>query len=73
MSRYLLALVPYLVACSVYAQDEGASGPLAETVSIVWVIVFGILFVGMIVGFFVYLWWKERQRKGSDLEQQQRP
>jgi hypothetical protein len=66
MSRYLSAWIPYLVACSVYAQDEGASIPPAETVSVVWVALFGILFMGMIVGFFVYLWWKERHRKDGD-------
>ena len=63
MSRYLSALVPYLVACPVYAQDEMAGGPPAETVSVVWVVVFGVIFVGMIVGFLAYMWWSERKKK----------
>ncbi len=67
MSRFLSALLPCLLACSVYAQDEGANSiPPAETVSVVWVAIFGILFMGMIVGFFVYLWWKERHRQDGD-------
>lgn len=67
MSRYLSALVSFLVAGSVYAQDEIAGrGPPTETVSLVWVVVFGVIFVGMIVGFFLYLWWNERKKKNDD-------
>lgn len=66
MSRYLSAMAPFLVACSTYAQNEGASIPPADTVAVVWVVVFGVIFVGMIVGFFVYLWWKERNRNDDD-------
>ncbi len=67
MSRYLSALFSCLVACAAYAQEEaGSSIPPAEPVAIVWVIIFGILFMGMIVGFFVYLWWKERHRQDVD-------
>lgn len=63
MTRYLSAVAPLLVACSVYAQDEAAGGPPSETVPVIWVAVFAIVFVGMIAGFFVYLWWIERNRK----------
>ena len=66
MSIYLSALVSFLVVCSAYAQDEGMGGPPAETVSVVWVVVFGVIFVGMIAAFFVYLWWRERGSKKSD-------
>jgi hypothetical protein len=66
MSGYLSALVAFLLACSVYAQSEGGGGPPAETVSLVWVVVFGVLFVGAIVAFFVYLWWNERKSKKDD-------
>lgn len=68
MSRYLSAMAPFLVVCSAYAQDEGAGIPPAETVSVVWVVVFGVIFVGSIVGFFAYLWWNERKQKGRDKE-----
>ena len=66
MSRYLSALVPFLVVFSAYAQEEGVGIPPAETVSVVWVVVFGVLFVGMIVGFFLYLWWNERKRNSDE-------
>lgn len=44
-----------------HALEEGASAPTAEPVSMVYVVLFGLLFFGMIVGFFVYLWWRERR------------
>jgi len=50
-----------------HAQEEGARVPPSETVSVVFVVIFGILFVGMIAGFFWYLWMNERKRKpGGD-------
>jgi heme/copper-type cytochrome/quinol oxidase subunit 2 len=66
MSGYLSALVLFLVACSAWAQDEGVGGPPAETVALIWVAVFGFIFVGMIVGFFLYVWWRERRSKNGD-------
>ncbi len=68
MSRYWFALVPFLAACLAYAQDDGAAIPPSETVSVIWVAVFGVLFVGMIVGFFVYLWWNEKKNKNKGNE-----
>jgi hypothetical protein len=41
---------------------EVASAP-AETVDVVWVVVFGVVFVGSVVGFFIYLWLHEKNRK----------
>ena len=38
----------------------------AETVSVVWLIVFGVIFIGAIVGFFIYLWHTERNRKPEE-------
>lgn len=50
-----------------HAQEEGARVPPSETVSVAFVVIFGILFVGMIAGFFWYLWMNERKRKpGAD-------
>lgn len=67
MSRFLSALVSCLIACTAYAQEGGANNaPPAEPVSMVWVIVFGVLFTGMIAGFFAYLWWQEQHRKDGD-------
>lgn len=38
----------------------------SETVSVVWVIVFGVIFLGSIVGFFIYLWHTEKSRKPKE-------
>jgi len=35
----------------------------SETVSMVWVIVFGVLFIGTIVGFFIYLFYSDKNGK----------
>jgi hypothetical protein len=61
MFRYLPAIVPVLLACSVYAQEE-IGGPPPEGVPLIYVVLFVGGFTAMIVGFFVYLWWKERKR-----------
>ena len=66
MNKYLLAIPLLLTTCLVRAMEAGADAPPAEPVSIVWVILFGILFLGMIAGFFVYLWWQERNRDSSE-------
>lgn len=60
MRSMLFTLVSLLAAAVAYAQDEVASSAPPETVSIVYVALFALVFVGMIVGFFVYLWWHER-------------
>jgi hypothetical protein len=59
----LLLLPPWTLALA--QEGEGAAAAPAETVSLFVVAVFGVLFIGMIVGFFVYLWWLERKRKVS--------
>lgn len=67
MQRYLLAIPLLMTTCLARALDEAAGGAApSETVSIVYVILFGVLFVGMIAGFFVYLWWQERHRDPSE-------
>jgi hypothetical protein len=64
MSRCLPAMVLFLLVCSAFAQEEGAANvPPSETVGLIWVAIFGVIFVGMIVGFFGYLWWRERNQK----------
>jgi hypothetical protein len=47
------------------AKEMGAEIPPSETVDMVWVIVFGVVFVGMIIGFFIYLWHTEKSRKAE--------
>jgi hypothetical protein len=68
MLRSLAAAALAVLSTPLFAAAEesvAASAP-AETVSVVYVIIFGILFVGMIVGFFVYMWWNESHKKPED-------
>ena len=63
MNRILLPVVMFLLSATAYAAKEldAASAP-ADTVSMVYVVIFGILFVGMIVGFFIYLWMSDKKK-----------
>ncbi len=63
MRSMLCTLVNLFAATAAFAQDEAASSAPPETVSIVYVALFALVFVGMIVGFFIYLWWHEREVK----------
>ena len=68
MFRTLSVAMLSLLSSPVFAAAEelvAASGP-AETVSIVYVVIFGVLFFGMIAGFFVYLWWNETKKTPGD-------
>ena len=64
MSRFLSAVALFLMSSPLFAalKEMDPNAP-AETVSVVWVIVFGVIFIGAIVGFFIYLWHTERNRK----------
>ena len=53
---FLLQL-PLLAA----AQEREVANAPVETVSMVYVVAFGVIFVGMIVGFFVYLFAKKEE------------
>jgi len=69
MFRRLAAAVLAVLSSPLFAaateESTAASAP-AETVSVVYVVLFGIVFVGMIVGFFVYLWWNESHKQSGD-------
>lgn len=60
-----VAVISLLAAAAAFAQDEAASSAPPETVSIIYVALFGLVFIGMIVGFFVYLFWRERDVKAE--------
>jgi hypothetical protein len=60
-----VTVLSLLAAAAAYAQDEAASSAPPETVSIIYVALFGLVFIGMIVGFFVYLFWRERDVKAE--------
>lgn len=61
MKNTLLSLVLLMPSLALAAADEPAASAPAETVSMVYVALFGIIFIGMIVGFFVYLFMNEKK------------
>ena len=65
MSKFLSAVTLFLMSSPLFAatkEMEAANAPV-ETVSMIWVVVFVVIFIGSIVGFFWYLWWNERKGK----------
>jgi hypothetical protein len=65
MSKFLSAVTLFLMSSPLLAavkEMEAATAP-SETVDMIWVIAFGVIFLGSIIGFFVYLWHTERNRK----------
>ena len=65
MSKFLSALVLSLMSSPLFAAAEemrAADAP-SETVDVIWVVVFAVIFVGSIIGFFIYLWHSEKNRK----------
>lgn len=68
MFRFPSAFTLFLTSSSLFAavkEMEAATAP-AETVDMIWVILFGVIFIGLIVGFFIYLWHTEKNRKPEE-------
>ena len=61
--RSLIAAI--LAAAPAYAQDKAADIPPSKPVSVVFVILFALVFIGMIVGFFWRLWLNERKHRAD--------
>jgi len=68
MSKFLSAVTLFLISGPLLAvtKEMDPNAP-SETVSVVWVIVFGVIFIGSIIGFFIYLWHNEK-RSGKPKE-----
>ena len=64
MSKFLSAVTLFLMSSPLFAalKEMDPNAP-AETVDMIWVIVFGVIFIGAIVAFFIYLWYKDKNRK----------
>lgn len=65
MFKFLSAATLFLMSSPLLAalrEPDAATAP-AETVDVVWVIVFGVIFIGSVIGFFIYLWHSEKSRK----------
>jgi hypothetical protein len=65
-SGILFALLPLIAQAAV---DEAAPPPPPVDASPWGMIIFGIIFFGMIIGFIAYVWWKERERKQGSSQQ----
>lgn len=60
MTRFIAGLYPLLVVFSAYAADV-KDEPIPETMNVIGITVFFVLFIGMCVGFFAWMWWKNKQ------------
>lgn len=63
--RNLLSMVSlFLTSCWAFAanMDEAANTPPVPTVSMVYVVLFVLVFLGVIVGFFGFVWWNEKRK-----------
>ena len=63
MHKLLSLLLPVLAISSAFAQAE----PPTEKADPFTVVIFLVLFVGSIAGYFVYIWWK---RKNDNVEKE---
>lgn len=64
MNKILSTVVFFLMSCPVLAavNEMDAKSAPPETVSMVYVVLFGVLFVGIVAGFFIYLWWSTKDK-----------
>jgi len=64
MRKMLTAISLLPVSCWAWAagMEDAASAQPVEVVSGWYVALFLLLFFGMIVGFFAYLWWNEKRK-----------
>jgi flagellar basal body-associated protein FliL len=61
MSRILSAVALFLMTYPLFAalREMDAANAPAETVNVIWVIVFCVVFVVAVAGFFAYIWLKD--------------
>jgi hypothetical protein len=65
MFKFLSAVTLFLMSSPLFAaarELDAATAP-SETVDMIWVIAFGVVFLGSVIGFSVYLWHTEKNRK----------
>ncbi len=63
MNRILTLIPLFLLSGLAHAAKEleAATAPV-ETVGTIYIVIFGIIFIGMIVGFFVYLYMSDSKK-----------
>jgi hypothetical protein len=66
MKKLLSAISMFLMSCGLAfaatREMEGATAP-AETVDVIYVVIFVVVFLASIIGFFVYLFLNEKKQK----------
>lgn len=62
MSRLMTALYALLLALPALADEVKDVPPPAQT-DVVGITVFFVLFVGLCLGFFGYMWWRHKNNK----------
>ena len=67
MSKLISAIPLVLMSCCAWAasMEDAANAPPVEGVPMVYVALFIVLFVGAIIGFFIYMVWADKQRKAK--------
>lgn len=67
MSKLIATIPLFLVTCCAWAaaMEDAANAPPVEGVSMVYVVLFLVLFAGGIIGFLLYMWWLDRQKKAD--------
>ena len=63
MQKFLSSAVFFLMSLPVLAatQEMDKVNAPGETVDTVYVVIFGVIFIGMIIGFFVYLFMSDKE------------
>ena len=62
MVKLLSGIIPLLIFAYSYAQ-EAKDAPPPETTNMIGIIIFAVIFFGLIIGYFVYMWWGHRKDK----------
>ena len=60
MKQLLSAICALIVTASAFAVDV-KDAPPPETANVIGIALFVIVFVGLCVGFFAYMWWKQKK------------
>jgi len=64
MQKLLSTTILFLMSLPLLAatkEMEGAPAPV-ETVDMLYVVIFGVVFFGMIIGFFIYLFMSDKKK-----------
>ncbi|HKA46433.1 MAG TPA: hypothetical protein VKF40_30850 [Burkholderiales bacterium] len=64
MRKLLSAVALFLMpAWALAAVNEQVANAPAEQVDTIYVVIFGVLFFGLIIMFFVWMWWDSKKKK----------